>query len=919
MESTASFGYWVRRRRKALDLTQAALAQQAGCAVVTIRKIEADESRPSRQLAERLAACLALAPDERDGFLKAARAELAIHRLPLPAEPLAPVERPAPSSAAPPTGNLPLPATPLIGREQEVAELATRLGQEELRLLTLTGPGGTGKTRLALQVAADMRTRFADGVWFVNLAPISDPALVASSIAHVLGLNEINNTTLLDDLTEFLSSRQLLLLLDNMEQVIAAAPLISSLLAAAPGIQILITSRKPLRISGEHEFSVTPLALPEQQPSPDCDMLSDVPAVRLFIERARAIRADFALRPEQAAAVAAICIRLDGLPLAIELAAVWVKLFSPQELLRQLDYRLAFLTSGPRDLPLRQQTIYNTIDWSYTLLSPGEQILFSRLGVFVGGCTLAAVVGVCNADGRLPINVLEGLLGLLEQSLIRREGDEESRFTMLETIREYALEQLRQRGEEALIRRQHATYFLNLVNANSLPSSSPHFDTRPAMIAREHDNVRAALEWAFSGGDPMLGARLTAAFWRYWHNPLHWEEGRRWLDMALALFPTVPDGGDADPERLALHARLLTGGGALAMGADYATARVRLEASIALHRQLGDQRNLAQALTDLGGVAEHGFGDYATAYRLQAESVALFRKLGDQWSLAWTLLGLGGATLWLGRYDEARAIFAESAALFRTLDPPTVCWALSGLAGVAQNQGDYEGACALYEEALAMARHSGNDWYIRSHLHWLGSALAYKGEYQRAISLLEEGLLLARSVRHKSYAAEMLNMLGEVTMATGDSEQATRLFHESLDLNGQRSNRREEARSLHNLGRIALAQGDQRQASTHLATSLSLLQELGDSIGVIACLTSVACLATLQGEASTAAQLFGAVASQREATHTPPWKDLLYAATVQHYYALAQQQLSPPAWASAWAAGQAMTLSEAVAAAQERC
>ncbi len=546
-----SFGLWIKRRRKALDLTQEGLAALVGCSKDLIVKIEGDARRPSREIAALLATHLQLAPEEREDFIRCARAELAPDRLPPPARSVPRAAFVPHASAAHPRNHLPAEISSFIGREPELAALRVLLMRADVRLVSLTGPGGTGKTRLGLQSVAELLDRFPDGVFFIDLASISDPELVATAIAQTLGVTDAGNQPIRDQLKSALRTKHLLLLLDNFEQVLEAAPLVADLLRAAPALTVLVTSRVVLHLSGEHEYAVPPLALPplDDHTVVQAKTVAQYEAVRLFIARAQAAKADFVVTNENARAVAALCVRLDGLPLAIELAAARIKLFAPEALLNRLSAPLALLTGGPRDRPTRQQTIRNTIDWSNNLLSADEQRLFRRLGVFVGGFTLAAAEFI--NDERRTMNdataeTLERpssfivhpssfdlLAGLLDHSLLGQAvgHNGEPRFAMLETLRAYALERLAEAGEATETRRRHAEYFVAL--AETINAEGGEWEYWDERTRTEYANLREVLDWcrtAGSNGAPAvdLGMRLATALREYWHNN-DLREGLHWL------------------------------------------------------------------------------------------------------------------------------------------------------------------------------------------------------------------------------------------------------------------------------------------------------------------------------------------------------------------------------------------------------
>src|SRR5919107_1508387 len=452
------------------------------------------------------------------------------------------------------TNNLPAQPTPLVGRESELGEVRDLLRAEGLRLLTLTGPGGIGKTRLGLQVAAELLDEFEDGVFFVALDPITASALVASAIAEPLGVVEAWDQPLEEGLKDYLGGKELLLVLDNFEQVLGGAPLVGNLLAACPKLKVLATSRSGLRVYGEQEYPVPPLELPRPGRLPPIDRLSQYEAVRLFIERAKAARPDFSVTDENAPAVAEICARLDGLPLAIELAAARVKLLTPGAMLERLGSRLKLLTGGARDLPERQRTLRGAIEWSHALLEEGEQVLFRRLAVSSGGRTLEALEAICDAEGDLPVDAFEGVSSLLDKSLlVREEGpEEESRLVMLETIHEYAREKLRESGEAEGVSGLHAQYFLAFAEEAEAELEGPDQASWMERLEADHDNFRAALSWLLEAGEAESALRIGGALWLFWRSRGHLSEGRRWLSEGLS-------GGDAAPAGVRARAMLVLG------------------------------------------------------------------------------------------------------------------------------------------------------------------------------------------------------------------------------------------------------------------------------------------------------------------------------------------------------------------------
>ena len=665
--------------------------------------------------------------------------------------------------------NLPMQPTPLVGREREVEDIRGRLLAPEVRLLTLTGPGGTGKTRLALQAAADLLDEFEDGVFFVALATLTDPTLVASTVAQALDVRESGDQTLIEGVKDYLKDKRLLLVLDNFEQVLEAAPLAGELLSA-PRLKVLATSRIPLGVYGEHEYAVPPLAIPDPKRLPGLEALSQYEAVRLFIERARAAKVDFAVTNENAPAVAEICARLDGLPLAIELAAARVKLLPPNAMLGRLGRRLKLLTGGARDLPERQRTLRGAIEWSHTLLDEGEKSLFARMAIFSGGRTLEAVEAVCDAEGDLPVDTFEGVSSLLDKSLVRQEEgpEDEPRFIMLETIHEYAREKLQQSGEAEEIGRAHTEYFLALAEEAEPELTGADQAGWLERLEAEHDNLRAALSWSLEGEDPELGLRLANALSYFWFVRGYWSEGRGWLEEALA------GNAGALPEARAKALRVLA---SLAVEqGDFGRGETSAQEALTLYRGLGDQKGVADSLCELGWASLYQ-GDYEQAEALYEEGLAAARQSNDAWSIAFALNALSALISDRGDYERAEALWEESLALGRKLgDRQRVRAVLINMGYVTAARGDFERAGALLEEGLAMSRESKDPYTNTTALLGLGIVETRRGDHGRAKTLLEEGLVLSRKLGSMVNAAEILETLAEMAGALGDGTRAARLW-----------------------------------------------------------------------------------------------------------------------------------------------
>ncbi|HET9223432.1 MAG TPA: tetratricopeptide repeat protein [Roseiflexaceae bacterium] len=666
--------------------------------------------------------------------------------------------------------NLPIQPTPLVGREREVAFVRDRLRQDDVRLLTLTGPGGVGKTRLALQVAAEVVDDFSDGVFFVDLASVRDASLVVARIAQVLDVEEVGGQPLLERLNGHLRGKQLLLLLDNFEQVVAAAPLVAELLSGCADLKILITSREVLRLRGEKHVPVSPLALPEPKLVPSPAELTQYAAVKLFIQRAQDARPEFAVTEENASAIAQICVRLDGLPLALELAAARTKLFTPQALLVHLEQHLATLSGGARDLPMRQQTLHDTIGWSFDLLDAGEQLLFRDLAVFVGGCTVEAIEAVCYQVDESPAKLLDALMALIDKSLLCQiEGpDDAPRFTMLEVIRAYALERLDVSGEAYELKRRHMTYYLALAETAAPEITGPQQQAWLDLLEQDHDNVQAALQWALDQRELETALKFCRALWKFWQCHSYYSVGRRWMDAVLAKSRLL---------RLPVRSQVLCGAGWLAFSQnDNVRASALFDESLALARELHDPCNMAMALHGVGEMAQLQ-GDYSRARALYDESLALFRELGETVEIAWSLDHLAALAGEQGDYIQALALGEESLASFRQIGHSWgIAVTLRHLAQVAYAQGDLAQAKARYQEVWALLQDLGDKAGLAWALVSLADIAELEGDYARAAALFKKSLLLAKNLRDNAGIAFCLTRLADVAMAQEHFEQAARLL-----------------------------------------------------------------------------------------------------------------------------------------------
>jgi non-specific serine/threonine protein kinase len=760
------------------------------------------------------------------------------------------------------SGNLPHLLTSFVGRDREIEQIRDLLSTAPL--VTLTGPAGTGKTRLSLRVATELAPNYPNGAFFVRLAPITDPALVPEAIAQALEVREIVGREVLDGVAEVLQGRRVLLLLDNFEQVMAAAPMVGDLLARCSGLKALVTSRVLLRISGEQAFPVPPLDLPARSEKASADTLSRFSATALFLERARAASPDFELTDDNAAAVAEICARVDGLPLAIELAAARIRLFPPQVLSSRLGRRLDLLRAGPRDRPHRHQTLRQAIAWSYDLLDDGEQILFRRSAVFVGGMSLEAVEAVVPAIGGLETDLVEGLAALVDHSLIRLTAGEGAtpRYVMFETIREYALERLEEAGEAEATQRAHAEYFLARAELAEPELTGPNQGAWLDRLQAEHDDLRAALDWMVENDAADRGLRLGSALWRFWLSRGHVKEGRRRLEALLS----APGAG----RRVGARARALHGGGTLAHNdGDSLAARPLLEESLEICRELGDLGGIAAGLNNLAWVACE-LSDVPGARPLAEEALELNRKLGDRRGEAVALNNLAWAALYGGECVKASELFAQSlAARRRAEDPRGVAFALSCLAMVRDLCGAYEEARRLLDEARELASEVGDKVLLALARINQGSLALHLGDLSVAESLLTEGLPLAREGGNRSLVCWAHTELGKVLTAAGEEEGALRHLEIGLEIWREISTPWGEARTLHALAGLEALRGSWSKAARLELESLGIRRRIADRLGIVECLEGLASIAIEQPDGKLAARLIAAATTQRETLGTP--------------------------------------------------
>ena len=665
--------------------------------------------------------------------------------------------------------NLPVQLTSFVGREREKAEV--RILLSGTRLITLTGSGGAGKTRLAIQVAAEVLEEFPNGAWLVELAALSDPSIVPKAVASAIGVPEQPGRSLTETLADALRSKSALVILDNCEHLVAAcAHLTDALLRACRNVRILATSREPLGVTGETTWRVPSLSVPDPQRLPPLDGFQEYEAMRLFLDRAVTSEPQFALTSSNAPAVALVCHRLDGIPLAIELAAARVKVLAVEQIAARLNDRFRLLTGGSRTALPRQQTLRAAMDWSHDLLVEKERILFRRLSVFAGGWTLEAAEAVCSGKRLKAHEVLDLLTQLVDKSLVVVEQQHgEARYLLRETVRQYALDRLLESREVTAVRQRHRDWYLALAERAAAELRGPRQGLYLKRLEAEHDNLRAGLEWSVMEADEAeAGLRLAGALQWFWDIRAHFSEGRKWLEGTLST---------ARHASTSVRAKALSGVGFLAWRqGDLGRAGTALRESLTLWRELGDKWGMAFSLHNLGHVAEVQT-DYGRANAHFEESLLLFRELGDKWGIGWSLNCLGHEILGQGDYSRAKPLFEESLALLREAGDKWIgAYPLRNLGVVAGMQGDYQRAMPLLEESLALSREINDKYNIAASQNYLAKMALKLGNHERAMTLYKESLTLRREVASKRGIAECLVGLAGVAGGQGKPTLAARFL-----------------------------------------------------------------------------------------------------------------------------------------------
>ncbi len=767
----------------------------------------------------------------------------------------------------------PMPFTPLIGREQEVQAACTLLRRPEVRLLTVTGIGGIGKTRLALQIVANMQQDFPSGFCFIPLVAIHDPALLVPVIAEALGLRGTASDFLFEDLVDFLRPRRCLLVLDNFEQLVAAAPTLGTLISACPDVKVMVTSRAVLRMQGEYEFVVPPLALPDLRDLSDIDKLSGVASVALFMQRAQSVRWNFQLTTANALAIVDICHCLDGVPLAIELAAARIKILSPQTLLTRLENRLQVLTNGGADLAIRHQTLRNTLTWSYGLLNRDERWLFRNLSVFVGGCTLEAIEALCTALSGIGISILDNVTSLVDKSLLHAHGlEDEPRIRMLETVREYGLELLTTRGDRKRVMAAHAAYYRALAKQAEVASRSGEQGFWVMRLEQEYGNIRAALSWLLEQNELEAVLHFAAALEGFWFLSRYVSEGRDFLQRALIA-------SNNQAVSLPARAKALYVAGRLAIWVHDIEQTINfLEEGVQLLRSLGDKQLLVSSLSFLSSAENHR-NQFAVADALYEEALRLAREGEDSSGTAQVLMAQGIMALFRGQFAQVRA---------------------------------------LCKESIVLSQKVGDMWIVAINLHLLGWAAVAQGEYAVARRYSEEALTLLRMMRNPGFTAQALTVLAYEMLALGDETKASMLLEEALALAKEVGDKVFIAQVLCGSGSLALHQGNMAQAHTCYEESMQTVSQvkwktLEVRYVLASCLEGRGIILLTQGQPAWAVQLFGAAEALR--TMNGYRNSIGVEQTfLDRCLSTARSQLGEEPFAEFWTQGQTMTPEQALAA-----
>ncbi|MBX2997670.1 MAG: tetratricopeptide repeat protein [Caldilineaceae bacterium] len=800
----SDFGEWLRQQRRHLDLTQTQLAEKAFCSVSTIRKLESGDLIPSHSLVEQLAALLQIPPSRHDAFLAFARGH-STEFLRISAEPSAPLFLPPAQETI---YYLPAPLTGLVGREREIQSGAALLRRAHVRMITMTGPPGAGKTRLSLALGAALQTEFRHGACFVPLAPVSDPNLVLSAIAHALQVQQSSGASLAQSLHAFLRNKELLLILDNFEQIVAAAGVVGELLTAAPGVKAIVSSREPLKLYGEYEFPVPPLAVPDVAHLPAASLLEIYPAVELFVQRAQAVRPSFAVDEQNAASIAQICAWLDGLPLAIEMAAAQIKWQTPAALLNQLRQQLMALTGGPRDLSPRQQTLRGAMDWSYNLLGAEERLLFATFAVINGG---ARAESVAEITGIAPLRCEAFLRGLVEKSLLQCEGDPsgEARFTMLQVVREYAQTRLADMDDASDLQTRHAAHYARLVT-NLLPGLRTAAEETLNRLEREHNNLRSALEWyrqteVDAGLD--LAIQLGESLWSI-HG--HFNEGRGWLEKLLAVAPE-PDGEDLG--QVGRYAASWLAAAKLALGQgdlSAATGFARRSEVLALY---SESDKAVRAVLRCRAAICLQQSDYVQARALFQQALDLCHPETEQLEAARILNGLGLIAKDQGDYGAALDYHQRSYTIFAAVrDTLGMARVLTYMSIVAYWQGAF-GRCIDYaQQSIAVQKGIGDVMSVTYSREVEAIARVRLGQIEEGIQTLQECAAAFQQMNDQSGVAVTLVDLGQAAYLQGQMNNSLGYHFQALRLASTIGDRRRIAFSLDGIG-MALAQLARRPAS----------------------------------------------------------------------------------------------------------